>query len=94
MKGRRWFLTGVMVAWCGLGWPAAQLRWVEVDVSPRQNGQADMVYKIHWSVRNFDLHGFYFQGSAATPVFNYEDCRALSSDGKSYGLSIKLSEDR
>lgn len=71
-------------------WPDATMKWVEIDLSPRVNGQADVIYQIHWKVSGFDLHGFYFEGFGnAPPVFKYDECRAYGSDGSKFNLSIR-----
>lgn len=94
MRGLRTILLGWLMVITAAAWPASKKRWVEIDLSPRLNGQADLIYKIRYSVSNFDLHGFYFQGTGAVlPVFKYDECRAVADDGRSFGLSIRRLAD-
>lgn len=65
------------------------LKWVEVDISPTNNGKATLVYKIRYQVLSGELHGFYFEGfGGASPYFDYQNSNAVDSNGRKYGLSI------
>ena len=66
-----------------------ELKWVEVDLSPRADGKASVVYKVRYRVLSGDLHGFYLQGfDRAAPHFDYDQSYAFDSFGRRYGLSI------
>ncbi|MFA5261953.1 MAG: hypothetical protein WC450_12065, partial [Candidatus Omnitrophota bacterium] len=71
-------------AWCG----QFKMRWVEVDVVLDPDGKALVSYAVRWSCRGADLHGFYFEGFAGLPRFNYLDAHAVGEDGTRYPLDI------
>jgi len=66
---------------------SARLQWVEVDVGLREDGKADIVYKVRWNVSSGEMHGFYLEGMQETPVFNFETSHA-EAGGRTYPLSI------
>ena len=82
LEVRRLLLPALVVALLWVLAPTAQaavsakLHWVEVDVSLRQDGKADIVYKLRWTVTSGEMHGFYLEGMQETPVFNFETSHA------------------
>ncbi len=67
----------------------ARMKWVEVDISPRGNGWADVVYKIRWQVDSGRMHGFYMEGfDRAYPEFSLAGSNALDAQGRRYPLEI------
>ena len=62
--------------------------WVEVDVSLRPDGKADVLYRINYDVKSGQMYAFYFQGTAGRPVFDRKNCFAESDSGKRYPLDI------
>jgi hypothetical protein len=67
----------------------ADLRWDEVDLSLWEDGRADFVYKVRYSVHSGSMHGFYLQGISVVPYFNYDDSYAVDGYGRRYPLEIK-----
>jgi len=57
------------------------LRRVEIDLSLRPNGRAEVLYHIAYRVSSGEMHGFYFQGAAGTPHFDPRGCFAEPRDG-------------
>ena len=67
----------------------AQLKSVEIDLVVRTDGKADVFYSLDWSASGGQMHGFYFQGAAATPVFNLERCYGDLGSGERVPLEIR-----
>ena len=55
---------------------SASIRWVEADVALRTDGLAILTYKICWTVRSGEMHGFYFKGYESTARFRPDLCVA------------------
>ncbi len=68
---------------------SADLRSVEMDVVIRTDGKADFYESLDWQATGGQMHGFYFQGAAVSPVFNMKQCYADLSGNKRVGLDIK-----
>ena len=62
---------------------------VEMDVVVRTDGKADFYESLDWQASGGEMHGFYFQGAAAPPVFNLDQCYADLAGNVRVGLSIK-----
>ncbi|HOV64978.1 MAG TPA: DUF2207 domain-containing protein, partial [Spirochaetia bacterium] len=67
----------------------ADLNSVEITVSLRTDGKADVYYTLDWSASGGEMHGFYFEGETAGPVFNMDGCYADLPGGVRWPLSIK-----
>lgn len=72
-----------------LGALDAALSSVEIDLVLRSDGKADIFYSLEWEASGGEMHGFYFMGTAAKPVFNAERCFADIPGDKRVGLDIK-----
>ena len=59
-----------------LGALDADLISAETTVVVRPDGKADVFYLLEWEAGKGEMHGFYFQGTAAPPVFNADQCWA------------------
>ena len=66
----------------------ADLRSVEMDVVVRTDGKADFYESLDWEAAGGQMHGFYFQGAAVTPVFNFKQCFADLEGNRRVGLTI------
>ena len=86
------FIFGILPFAMGLD---ARLVSVETDVVVRPDGKADIFYSMEWSASGGEMHGFYFQGAASTPVFNPDRCYADLPNGKRVALDItKMGDGR
>src|SRR5512142_1745989 len=77
------------MAWLGV--PAAAfaqgaLEWVEIDAALDAGGRATITYQVRWRTTG-TMHGFYFQGEAASPQF--QGGVAQLPGGRKVGLEIK-----
>ena len=86
-------LLACMIALCtaalGAFGVSADLKSVEMDIVVRTDGKADFYEGLDWHAAGGEMHGFYFQGAAVTPVFNQQQCYADLGNKKRIGLDIK-----
>ncbi len=61
---------------------------VEMDIVVRTDGKADFYESMDWEASGGQMHGFYFQGAAVTPVFNLQQCFADLAGNQRVPLSI------
>ncbi len=83
------FLAGAAAAFGGNDLVSA-----EYDVVVRPDGKAAIYERLAWRSTG-GMHGFYFEGTAGTPVFNSDQCYADIEGNERVGLSIsKAGSDR
>ena len=66
----------------------ATLNSVEMDMVIRTDGKAVFWESLDWKASGGQMHGFYLQGTAVTPVFNPDQCYADLAGNVRVGLSI------
>lgn len=76
----------LLPSWAGAGFDT---KWVETEVVLDRDGKGQVAYAVRWSAHGRDLHGFYFEGAAETPVFDHKGAYAVDDRGGRYGLEIK-----
>ena len=67
----------------------ASLDSADITVVLRTDGKADIYYSLEWSASGGQMHGFYFQGEAFKPVWDFEGCFAEINGTERLPLSIK-----
>ncbi|HEY9594574.1 MAG TPA: hypothetical protein VHE79_08855, partial [Spirochaetia bacterium] len=67
---------------------SATLKSVEEDIVLRTDGKAVFWESLDWAASGGQMHGFYLEGTAVTPVFNPDQCYADLPGGTRVGLSI------
>ncbi|MDH5638353.1 MAG: hypothetical protein OEZ04_07675, partial [Nitrospinota bacterium] len=68
--------------------------WVEANVSLRNDGKADFLYRIRYQVFSGKMGGFYLEGAAKNPVFDTANCFAEGDDGTRYNIDIRRLSSR
>ncbi|MDH5756786.1 MAG: hypothetical protein OEZ55_08980, partial [Nitrospinota bacterium] len=68
--------------------------WVEANISLRNDGKVDFLYRIRYQVFSGTMGGFYLEGAAENPVFDHANCFAEGDNGARYNLDVRRMSSR
>ena len=68
---------------------STDLESADIAVVLRTDGKADVFYRLLWKASGGQMHGFYFQGEAFSPVWNLEGCYADIPGSTRVPLEVK-----